>query len=127
MVIIDFKDGTDWFNPNWVFRQLSADIVETFPGDVELHHEMEKGEAFGLLPLDSMEPVLASRILLAMRTVAQETVQGNLRGWLKGSPDDQEGQRMYLDAVSELLEIIRRQPEGEGVETGDRNDVRSRS
>jgi hypothetical protein len=112
MVIICLPDGTEWFNPNWVFRQLHADVVERFPGDAELQLEMEKAEAFGLLSLDSIEPVLASRILRAMRTVAEATVQGRIGGWLKGKPDDQEGQRMYLEAMSELLELMRRQPEG---------------
>jgi hypothetical protein len=111
MVIICLPNGTEWFNPNWVFRQLHADVVERFPDDAELHLEMEKAGAFGLLSLDSTEPVLASRILRAMRTVAEETVQGQIPGWLKGKPDDQEGQRMYLGAMSELLDLMGRQPE----------------
>jgi hypothetical protein len=112
MVIIVFRGGAEWFNPNWAFRQLRADIVENFPGDVELHHEMEKAEAFGLLPLDSMESALASRIPRAMRTVAEKTVDGRIPGWKRTRPDDVDGQRMYLEAVSELLATIQRQPEG---------------
>ncbi len=113
MVIINFRGGGDWYNPNWVFRQLCADIREVSPGDVELHHELEKAGAFGLLPLDSLELALASRILRALRTVAEKTVDGRIPGWRKARPDDIDGQRMYLEAVSELLAITRRQPEPE--------------
>jgi hypothetical protein len=112
MVNIVFQDGADWFNPNWVFRQLSSDIIESLPGDAELHHAMEKAAAFGLLPLDSTEPVLASRIVRALRTVAERTVDGRIPGWRRTRPADEDGHRMYLEAVTELLDIIQRQPEG---------------
>jgi hypothetical protein len=116
MVLINFKDGGDWFNPNWVFRQLCADISEDLPGDVELHREMEKAEAFGLLSLDSIDPALASKILRAMRTVAEKTIDGRIPGWRRARPDDPDGQRMYLEAMSELLALIRHQPEAESPE-----------
>jgi hypothetical protein len=122
MVIICLPNGTEWFNSNWVFRQLHADVVERFPDDAELHLEMEKAGAFGLLSLDSIEPVLASRILRAMRTVAEETVRGQIAGWLRGKPDDQEGQRTYLESMTELLELMRRQPDGVSSETAPEGD-----
>jgi len=115
MVIIHFRGG-DWFNPNWVFRQLCADISEDFPGEVELHREMEKAEAFGLLSLDSIDPALSSRILRAMRTVAEKTIDGMIPGWRSARPDDQDGQRMYLEAMSELLALMQRQPDEESSE-----------
>ena len=53
MVIIQFKNGTDWYKANWVFRQLRADVAEAFPDDLELTTEMEKAEAFRMLSLDT--------------------------------------------------------------------------
>jgi hypothetical protein len=116
MALIHFRDGGDWFNPNWVFRRFRADISEDVPEDVELRQEMEKAEAFGLLPLDSIDPLLASRILRAMRTVAEKTIDGRIPGWRGARPDDRDVQRMYLEAMSELLALLRRQPDGECAE-----------
>src|SRR5262245_59828944 len=109
MVIIVFRDGTDWSEANWVFRQLIDDIAETFPDDVELRRTMEQARGLGGLFLDSMEQALASRIMRAIRTVAERTVDGRIQGWRRARPDDQEGQRMYLESMSELSDIIRRQ------------------
>jgi hypothetical protein len=109
MVIIVFRDGTDWSKANWVFRQLIDDIAETFPDDVELRRTMERARGLGGLFLDSMEQALASGIMRAIRTVAERTVDGRIQGWRRARPDDKEGQRMYLEAMSEILDIIRRQ------------------
>jgi hypothetical protein len=41
MVIIRFPDGTDWFNPNWVFRQVVHDVLETLPDGAEVRFSLE--------------------------------------------------------------------------------------
>lgn len=106
MVIIRFRNGADWYKANWVFRQLIADVIDIFPDDAALKHELEKAEAFGSLPLDRRDETVATRIIDAIKTVAQLTVEGKISGWKKSKPDDHEGQRMYLEAMSELLKTI---------------------
>ncbi len=110
MIIIHFQNGAEWYNPNWVFRQLRADIAEVFSSDLELTTELERAEALGLLPLDSIDHALASRIIGALRTISQEAVDGKSQGWLRVKPTDHDGQRMYLKAITELLDFITQQP-----------------
>lgn len=114
MVIICFTDGSDWFNPNWVFRQLAEDVIDACPGDKEVRFVMEQARALGSLFLHSMEPALAQRVETASTQVAEDTLSGKLAGWLKNEPDDHEGQRMYLEAMSELLDALRRQERRSG-------------
>lgn len=109
MVIIHFQNGTEWCKANWVFRQLQADVAEAFSSDLELTTELERAEALGLLPLDTIDQALASRVIQAMRIVGQETIAGEMQGWLKSKPTDHDGQRMYLEAISELLELMKQQ------------------
>ena len=44
-----------------------------------------------------------------MRAVAQETIEGKIQGWLRNKPTDHDGQRMYLEAIAELLDFIKQQ------------------
>jgi hypothetical protein len=110
MVIISFPNGRDWYKANWVFRKLQKDIGESYPKDRELNREMEKASAFGALALASIEHKFGRHIVAAMKTVAAATVQGKLPGWAGEKPNDEDGQRMYLEAMTELLEIIEQQP-----------------
>jgi hypothetical protein len=110
VIIIHFQNGAEWCKASWVFRQFRADVAAAFATDVELTTELERADALGLLPLDSVDQALASRVVRAMRAVAQETVAGKTQGWLESRPTDREGQRMYLEAISELLDFIKQQP-----------------
>jgi len=109
MVIIKFKDGTDWFKANWVFRQLAEDTMAAFPNDNALGLVLEKAQAFGALFLDSMEANAATSTLEALRKVAEETIQGKIQGWKGKRPEDKEGQQMYLESITELLGFLRKQ------------------
>jgi acetyl-CoA acetyltransferase len=109
MVIITFPDGSDWFKANWAFRQLAHDTSTVFPDDATVFDLMEKGEAFGHLALDAMDPDCSDRVMRALMVVGQEITNGDLPGWLGTHPGDADGQRMYLEAVRELLEALGRQ------------------
>jgi hypothetical protein len=106
MVIICFPNGNEWFNPNWAFRQLTADVMAAYPDDAELHERFLRAQAYNALFLDRMKPEDASRIMEILKAVAQGTLDGKIRGWLNEHPEDQDGQRMYLESMSELLDAM---------------------
>jgi hypothetical protein len=107
MVIIRLPNRMEWYKPNWVFRQLLSDAVEVFGGDAELRYQLEKAEALGSLFLDSMDDACASKIVDAIKRIAQDTLQGKIKGNSKDWTNDKEGQRMYLEAIAELLDHIK--------------------
>ena len=109
MVIIKFRDGSDWFKANWVFRQLAEDILAAFPNDRALMMVMEKAQALGGLFPDSMEADAATSTLEAIRKVAEETIQGKIEGWKRTKPEDMEGQQLYLESIKELLDLLKKQ------------------
>jgi hypothetical protein len=107
MVIIKFPNGTDWFKANWAFRQFAEDVAELFPTDGELKLELEKAEAFGALDFTSVENAVGSRIMKAMMRVANDTLQGTIPGWKRAKPADEAGQRMYIEAITELFALLK--------------------
>ena len=115
MVIIRFPNGNEWFRANWIFRQLAEDVVEMFPDDDELKYSMVESAALGALFLDGMEQSVASRIVRAIRTVAERTIEGSIQGWNRTRPMDKEGQRMYMEGMSELLDILSRTDDEDSV------------
>lgn len=111
MVIICFKDGTEWYRANWIFRQLSADVESVCAGDNEISLAMEKAGAIGTLFLDRIDSRMAARILDCMRQAATAVVDGKIPGWIETHPEDIEGDRMYVSSMSDLLKTIERQVE----------------
>jgi len=109
MVIITFPDGSEWYQANWAFRQLSEDVVAAFPDNAELKRDLEKAQAFGHLALNAMNPTLASRVMSALKNVAEETIAGNIRGCRTHRPDDERGHAMYVEAIRELLKLLNQQ------------------
>lgn len=107
MVIIRFENGADWYKANWIYRQLADDAIARSPGDAELASLMEQAQALGLLALEDQKEGVASRAVEAMRLVAEETLRGTLPGWRNSKPDDPRGHRSYLDAMAELLALLR--------------------
>ena len=110
MIIITFPNGADWYKANWVFRQLVEDVVKMFPADTDLRFLMEQADALGGLSLDSMDDNVASGVMEAVKVVAETTLQGQIPGWQGKKPTDADGQHMYVEALSELLDVIGRQP-----------------
>ncbi|MFZ0543027.1 MAG: hypothetical protein WA424_03825 [Candidatus Sulfotelmatobacter sp.] len=115
MVIIKFPNGTDWCKANWAFRRLAEDVVAEYPGDRDLKLEMERAEAVGSMFLDQMGVPLSAKVIGAMRLVARRTVQGEIPGWRRSHPNDIEGHRMYVESMTELLELIDNQVGRDGV------------
>ena len=111
MVIIKFPNGSSWSKANWVFRQIVEDILGLCPHDQELEFQLRRGEALGLLSLEREEAESAAqsevyvRALAALKRVAEGTLVGDIGGWAKIHPNDKDGQRMYREAVSELLQF----------------------
>ena len=115
MVIISFRNGTDWYKANWVFRQLSEGVAELFPGDAEVNLAMERAQAFGALCLDKLEVELASRIVRAIGAAVEQTLEGKIQGWKTIVPGNMDLQRQYLESMTELLGLLRKQlVSGEG-------------
>jgi hypothetical protein len=109
MVVIRFQDGTEWFKANWVFRQLLRDITQAFPDDSDLVFSMRQAGALGGLFLDSIDGVLAGRILRSMKNAAESTIRGVVKSSVDSTPIDADSQRMYHEAMSELLDAVNRQ------------------
>ena len=105
MVILKFQNGADWFKANWVFRQLADDMNMRFPDNEELKHTLEKAQAFGFLGLDSQNPD-AVTLPMSIKTTVEETINGKIMGWKRTHPEDEEGQQMYMQAMTELLEQL---------------------
>lgn len=111
MVIIKFPNGSDWWKANWIYRQIVEDALALFPNDRELEFRLRQGEGFGRLSLatetgkDSAQVETNTRILTALKKVAEETLAGRIKGWAKTHPDDIDGTRMYGEALSELLHL----------------------
>jgi hypothetical protein len=106
MVIIKFRDGIDWYRSNWVFRQLAADVIAAFPQDNELRFNLERASAQGALFIDEMDTNVAATTISALKTVAQDTIQGKVPGWKATKPTDTAGHQMYLESLAELLTVI---------------------
>jgi hypothetical protein len=109
MVVITLKSGADWYKANWVFRQIANDVIANFPEDTELRLIMQKAQAFGALALTSMDQSIAHRTLRSIKKVAEATLDGTIPGWKGTNPTDENGQRMYIEAVSELLVILEKE------------------
>jgi hypothetical protein len=107
MVIIRFRNRSEWFKANWVFRQIATDVTLMAPHDTELKSIMDKAQAFGLLAFDSMEKNAAVRTLDAIRNVAEKTLEGQIPGWHGGRDGKDNGQRIYLDSLEELLNLMK--------------------
>ena len=109
MVIIRFPNGSDWYKANWAFRRLAEDIVAGHPDESDLKAEMKRAEVLGILLLDQMQGAPLSKMMEAMRWVAQGTVSGEIPGWKRTHPNDERGQALYLESMTELLDLIDRQ------------------
>ena len=107
MIIVRFSDGSDWYKPNWLFHALAEDVVAALPEDVEVADALERAEAFGMLRMDSIDPGLSERLVRGIRMAAEAAVKGDI-SMKKKFPGDDEGRRMYLTAISELLELASR-------------------
>src|SRR5947209_5366025 len=106
MVIIKFPNGNDWYKANWVFRRFSEDVVAAYPEESDLRLEIERAEGLSTMFLDHMEDSLLTKVMEAMRSVAQRTVKGEIPGWQRTHPNDTERQRMYVESITELLDLI---------------------
>ena len=109
MVIIKFPDGIDWFKANWVFRRLVEDVGIAFPQKRDLVARMERAQGIGAFILNEMDADSSSEAMDAMRLVAQGTIGGEIPGWRRTHPDDENGQRQYVESMKGLLTLIMKQ------------------
>jgi hypothetical protein len=54
-----------------------------------------------------MEPEAATSTIQALLKVAGETMRGNIQGWKQARPEDKDGQRMYIESISELFDLLK--------------------
>jgi hypothetical protein len=108
-VIVNFRDGADWYKANWVFRQLCKDAVAQVPELDELKQTLEMAQAYGGLDLNSNDAPAISAFH-ALKTTAAETLSGSIKGRLGTHPRDINGQQLYLGAVRELMDLMQQQP-----------------
>jgi hypothetical protein len=54
-----------------------------------------------------MDPDIAAATSHAIMTTAERTVAGEIEGWKRTHPQDRDGQAMYLNAVAELLHLMK--------------------
>jgi hypothetical protein len=106
MVIVVFPDESDWSKANWVFHAFAEDLRAHLPNDDKLQEEVELGETHGLMNLARLEPDLRERLIHAIVVVVEATVRGQISVKDK-FPGDEEGQRMYLKSIVELLELAK--------------------
>jgi hypothetical protein len=83
-----------------VFRQIVEDSLKLDPRDDESARSLTTAQSYCYLPLDQTNEPLRSEILQRLALVAEKTLQGDIPGWREA---DIEGQRMYRDALQELL------------------------
>ncbi len=105
-ISIVFPNGTEWFKANWVFRQIVDDVSARYQNDEGIRAALELARALGSLDLKQMDGHLRHRVMQAIRTIAEETASGTIKGW---RPDDQREHAMYCEALSELAQLIRQQ------------------
>jgi hypothetical protein len=105
-ISIVFPNGTEWFKANWVFRQIVEDVSARYQNDEGIRTALELARALGSLDLKQMDGHLRHKVMQAIRTIAEETASGTIKGW---RPDDQREHAMYCEALSELAQLIRQQ------------------
>jgi hypothetical protein len=105
-VIIDFPGGAHWQKANWVYRRFSEDVVACSQADAEIADAMQQGLYFNHLPLDTIPEPLRTRIAKVMRDVARRTLAGEIPGWKRTHPDDENGIRGYTESLIEFLETL---------------------
>lgn len=107
MVIIKFRNGSDWRKANWVYRQLISDTIAESPNDAALKERLEMGQVFGTLFVDKMEPNTAIATLQILIKVAENTIMGTVLGWKGTKPEDTNGQAVYIDSIKEFLDLAK--------------------
>ena len=105
-ISIVFPNGTEWFKANWVFRQIVEDVSARYQNDEGIRTALELARALGSLDLKQMDGHLRHKVMQAIRTIAEETASGTIKGW---RPDDQREHAKYCEALSELAQLIRQQ------------------
>ena len=104
MAVVSFKNEAGWVIARWAFRRLLEDIEQRNPQDTAMSREFEQALALDGLHLGLIEPSLSQKILHAMHRTVQELLD-DVSGTLKRGLDE-EGYRMYREALPELLRYI---------------------
>jgi hypothetical protein len=88
------------------FRPLAEDVCWAHAADAEICERMERAQDYGCLALADLEKRLCSRIVEALQSAAENTLQGRIEDW---RPHDENGRRQYLQTLTELLDLIKQQ------------------
>ena len=118
MACISFAEPgqTTWFAAKWAFSRFLDDVAATRPSDPKFVYAIEQAEALFGLHLDirqEEDPQLAEDLKGAIQRVALKTLSNpddpELRWKVNLDPD---GQRIYLDGIRKLVEIIESNTKG---------------
>ena len=102
----DEEPCRSWALARWAFQRLLTTTQGRFSGDAALVQELEASKALDGLHVDMLAPELASRVRSALRTVGEETLQDAGPGEGATGRTDPEGDRMYAEAIAELLDRL---------------------
>ena len=105
VIIITFPNGATWFYANCV-PTAREDVCWPHAADAEICERMERAQDYGCLALADLEKRLCSRIVEALQSAAENTLQGRIEDW---RPHDENGRRQYLQTLTELLDLIKQQ------------------
>lgn len=115
MAVILFTEDTDngWKMAGWVVRQVLDDVLSQYPSDSEMASKFVCAKQSSGLVLSSREPEFAARATEAIRHTVTGILSGKIRSGLHdNSKVDAKTERLYLDALAQLLDII--PPSGTG-------------
>jgi hypothetical protein len=106
VVILRFSDGERWAKATRVFGKVREVLDENYPEDDELRHKMEMIEVFGGGGVADLDPALARRLMIALKTITDKIVTGGVSACGDTYGIDPRG---YIAAVEELRDRVERE------------------
>ena len=81
MADISFSDKPDetWVVAGWAFRQVLDDVISQYPDDSEMGSLLARSKECKWLHIDSLDPVVATKITRAIAHVAKGVLSGTIR------------------------------------------------
>jgi hypothetical protein len=80
--------------------------VGRYRNDDGIRKMLESAQAMGSLNLAKMDEDSRSKVMQAIKTVGEETINGTIAGW---RPHDHKDHALYCEALSELVSRIQQQ------------------
>ena len=105
--IIFREDGDAWFTSRWCMHRLLADTMSQHRDEPDLRDELDLCEAAGGVTLFLLSDDLASRLVGAIKEVAQATVEGVMLPRMNRKDSlTEEDEQGYKRGLTRLLRMI---------------------